>query len=155
MHYVVFVWRLTFPFGEHNKQGLSWGFSMCLQLLLVLLGAVVARQEIMKESARWRNAEHKKLLILHRVWIHLSLCANFFVQVREPGPSLSPWSGCLLSSPRPWTVQQGFHFFSSSTIAPSHFLGWDDRPFQCHRVGSLHHRCLPEAKRGGFRQQKL
>ena len=46
-------------------------------------------------------------------------------------------------------------FSFSSTTAPSHFLGWDDRPFQCHRVGSLHHRCLPEAKRGGFRQQKL
>ena len=45
--------------------------------------------------------------ILHRVRIHLSLCANLFFQVCKPGPSLPSWPGCLLPSPGPWTVQKG------------------------------------------------
>ena len=83
---------------------------MCLPILFVLLGAavgVVGRQEMIKESARWRNGEHRTLLIFNRFRIHLSLCAILLVQVCKPGPSLPSWPGCLLPSPGPWTVQKG------------------------------------------------
>ena len=118
----------------------------------------------------WRRVQGEEMQNIRNFWfctecgficpcvqISLPRCANQG-QVYHPGqaacfPPLDrgPCNKVFTSSLLPSIALFSF----SSTTAPSHFLGWDDRPFQCHRVGSLHHRCLPEAKRGGFRQQKL
>ena len=117
---------------------------MCLPILFVLLGAVVGRQEMIKESARWRNGEHGHFFYFAQSsdsFVPLCNLTSLGVQTRAKSTILARMPASL-----PWTVDRAKRF--PGNLASFHFSGWEDRAFQCHRLGSLHHECLPQLKRG-------